>query len=169
MGQAKLDALTRGIKLQHEAIMVRDHLDAQTEMRQYVYGTDAEKARAKTARFERLNRQLAGGLRSAESYTREVDAWNAGTQRGEIDRDSYNPMLVDRVMDRLQKREYEHLSADEQERRLNHIITQRDAAARKKEERQEAVEQVERNTGVPVRDAKTRSTSPWPPTPCAIS
>jgi hypothetical protein len=156
VGQQKIDALNRGIKLQHEAIMVRDHLDAQTEMRQYVYGTDAEKARAKTARFERLNRQLAGGLRSAESYTREVDAWNAGTQRGEIDRDSYNPVLVDRVMDRLQKREYEHLSADEQERRLNHIITQRDAAARKKkEERQEAVEQVERDTVLLVRDAKT--------------
>jgi hypothetical protein len=114
VGTQKIEALNRGIKLQHEAMVLTDGLAAREEATAAVFGTPEERAQAFAARTSRIRSFVETGIYSGEKGAAMMQEFLGQVERGEVSRDLRDPDRRPVIMDRLVSGGYKHIPPAEQ-------------------------------------------------------
>lgn len=109
VGRQKIEALNRGIKLQHEAIVLTDDLAAREEANTAVFGAPEERQQAFQARLGRIQSFVARGIYSGEKGAALTKEFLGNVERGEAQRDFRIAERRPVVMDRLVSGQYKHI------------------------------------------------------------
>lgn len=107
-------AIRDGVKLQHQAILLTDSLNAKEETNAAVFGTPEERQAAFGARLSRIEDYTRRGILSGEQAAAKSQEFLHDVERGGVLRDYQNPMLRGVVIDNLLTGRHKHMGATEQ-------------------------------------------------------
>lgn len=141
VGAQKIEALNRGIKLQHATMLIKDDLAAREEEQTAVTFTDPDPARqaavrqgAFNARVDRIARFVESGLMSAEQAKTALQQFRHNVDRGSAIRDFADPELRAGTVGKLVTGQWAKSMTYEEQITLARTLSDQDDAKRRQRE-----------------------------------